>query len=472
MTGSPQHEHVNLDASERKRLIILVCTILAFAVMNGTMFNVAIPDIAASFNLSPSEVSWVLTGYILVFAIGSLMYGKLADIYPIKTLFTVGISIFSLGAFIGFLSPNYPTLLAARILQAVGGATIPALAFIVPIRFLPKEKGRVFGLISSTVAFASGVGPIIGGVVGGTLNWRFLFLFSVATALAIPLFRKWLPDEERREGSIDLPGALLMAISVASLLFYITTFLWYLLVIFIVFFFLFLWRTFTIMHPFIDPVILKNTKYTVTVLTSFLGTSALFGLIFVIPIMLRELNGLSTLNIGLVLFPGAMAAGLIGQAGGKIIEQKGPTFVVKVALLLIAGGSFFISTFSGFNPWVIVPCLLIAYLGFPLIQSSTADLLSSILPDNQNGVGMGVFNLLNFLAGAFSSAIFGRLLDMKNVAFTMNPLSRTGDNLIYSNLYLGLTLIALIAFSVFTLKFMSKREKALSESSVYRNEQL
>ncbi|MGA9289269.1 MAG: MFS transporter [Anaerobacillus sp.] len=466
MTGSHPDEQVQLDASERKRLIILVCTILAFAVMNGTMFNVAIPDIAASFNLSPSEVSWVLTGYILVFAIGSLMYGKLADIYPIKTLFTIGISIFSIGAFIGFFSPNYPTLLAARILQAIGGATIPALAFIVPIRFLPKEKGRVFGLISSTVAFASGVGPIIGGVVGGTLNWRFLFLFSVATALAIPLFRKWLPDEKRREGSIDLPGAALMAVSVASLLFFITTFLWYLLAIFIVFFILFLWRTFTITHPFIDPVILKNTKYTITVLTSFLGTSALFGLIFVIPIMLRELNGLSTLNIGLVLFPGAMAAGLIGQVGGKIIEQRGATVVVKTALLLIASGTFFISTFSGYNAWVIAPCLLIAYLGFPLIQSSTADLLSSILPDNQNGVGMGVFNLLNFLAGAFSSAIFGRLLDMKHVSFTMNPLSRTGDNLIYSNLYIGLTCIALLAFTIFTLKFLYRREKSLSESSI------
>ncbi|MBN8208800.1 MFS transporter [Bacillus sp. NTK071] len=466
MTQPNEYQHATLDASEKKRLIILVCTILAFAVMNGTMFNVAIPDIAASFNLSPSEVSWVLTAYILVFAIGSLMYGKLADIYPIKTLFTIGISIFSLGAFIGFLSPNYPTLLAARILQAVGGATIPALAFIVPIRFLPKEKGRVFGLISSTVAFASGVGPIIGGVVGGTLNWRFLFLFSVATALAIPLFRKWLPDEEKREGSIDLPGASLMAISVASLLFYITILNWYLLVTFIVFFILFLWRTFTIKNPFIDPVILKNTKYTITVLTSFLGTSALFGLIFVIPIMLRDLNGLSTLNIGLVLFPGAMAAGLIGQVGGKIIEQKGATVVVRLALILIAGGTFFISTFSGYNAWVIAPCLLIAYLGFPLIQSSTADLLSTILPDNQNGVGMGIFNLLNFMAGAFSSAIFGRLLDMKDVSFTMNPLSRTGDNLIYSNLYIGLSLIAIIALSIFTLKFFSKREKSLSESPV------
>lgn len=460
------HIRNEFTPKERKRLIILVCTILAFAVMNGTMFNVAIPDIAAAFDLSPSEVSWVLTGYILVFAIGSLMYGKLADSYPIKTLFTIGIAIFATGAFIGFISPNYETLLLARLLQAAGGATIPALAFIVPIRFLPNEKGRVFGLISSTVAFASGVGPIIGGVVGGTMNWRFLFLFSVATIFAIPLFRKWLPNEEKRKGTVDIPGALLMAASVAALLIYITTFFWYLLVSFVVLFGLFLYRTFTIDKPFIDPLILKNTKYTITALTSFLGTSALFGLIFVIPIMLRDLNELSTLSIGLVLFPGAMAAGLIGQIGGKLIEQKGATTVVRIALVLIASGTFFISTFSGFAAWVIVPCLLIAYLGFPLIQSSTADLISTILPDHQNGVGMGVFNLLNFMAGAFSSAIFGRLLDMSNVSLSLNPLAKLGENLIYSNLYIGLSLIALVALSIFTLKFRLNKEKKLSERPV------
>ncbi|OEH93263.1 MFS transporter [Bacillus solimangrovi] len=461
--------NLQLTDGQKNRLIILICTILAFSVMNGTMFNVAIPDIAETFNLLPSEVSWVLTGYILIFAIGSLIYGKLADIYPIRTLITIGISLFSTGALIGFLSPNYGTLIIARILQALGGAAFPALSFLIPARFLPEQRGRVFGIVSSTVAFASGVGPILGGVIGSTFNWRFLFLFSVAAALAIPLFRKWLPLEEKREGTIDFLGAGLLAAMISSLLFFITSFLWYTALLFFIFSLLFIWRTMKAKHPFIEPEILKNMKYTTTVLTSFLGTFVLFGLIFIIPIMLRNLYGLSTLQIGLVLFPGAMAAGLIGQSGGRIIDSKGGALVVKVALILIGAGSLLISTFTGYAAWVIAPCLLISYLGFPLIQSATADLLSSVLPDEQNGVGIGLFNLLNFVAGAFSSAIFGSILDLNSAHIQFNPFAPAGDSILYSNLYIVLSLFAFLGLTVFTLMFTRNEQRQSTETPISYN---
>ncbi|TDL33032.1 MFS transporter [Jeotgalibacillus sp. S-D1] len=438
--------------AQKKKLTFLVCLILAFTVMNGTMFNVAIPDISADFDLSPSQVSWVMTGYILVFAIGSLMYGKLADLFPIRTLFTVGIALFSFGALLGFLSPSFEVLILARILQAMGGASIPALSFIIPSRFMPSSRGKVFGYVASTVAFASGVGPILGGVLGGAFNWRFLFIFSVFAALSIPLFRKWLPREERRYGSVDLLGAGLIAVSVASLLFFITTFNYFMLLVFVLFIILFVWRTIKAQEPFIQPSILKNKRYTVTVFSSFFGTACLFGLIFVIPIMLRDLNTLSTIGIGMVLFPGAIVSGILGQYGGRVIDQKGGVPVVKVALTLIAAGCLLISTFAGSSALVISLCMLVAYIGFPLIQSSTADLLTTTLSTEQTGVGIGLFNLLNFMGGAFASAIFGSVLEIQSVTTKLNILSSNGSNVLYSNLFLVLSLLAILtaaAFSVF-----------------------
>lgn len=417
------------------------------------MFNVAIPDIAEHFDLLPSQVSWVMTGYILVFSIGSLMYGKLADIYPIKNILTLGLILFATGATLGLLAPNYPTLLAARIIQAMGGATIPALAFIIPARFIPGERGRVFGIISSTVAFASGIGPIAGGIIGGILSWRFLFVFSMLAVFAIPLLRRWIPDEEKRDGVVDVPGALFIATTVAFLLVFITTGLWWAPLIFIGSLALFIWRTATAKHPFIQPSLLKNKNYTITVATSFMGTSVLFGMIFIIPIMLRDLYELNTLAIGLVLFPGAMAAGLIGQAGGRLVDKKGSVPVVKLALLLVAGGTFFISTFAGFHPLVIACCLLVTYLGFPLIQSSTANLLSIIVPKKETGVGIGMFNLLNFMSAAIGSAVYGRILDIESTTVLLNPLALNEANVIYTNLFLSLTVIALLAFTLFSQKF-------------------
>lgn len=459
----PQRTSTPLPSSKSRKIMILTCTILAFAVMNGTMFNVAIPDISESFNLTPVQVSWVITSFTTVFAIGTLIYGKLADFFPIRRLYTIGLSLFALGSLIGFLSPNYETLIAARILQAMGAAAVPPLSFLVPIRFFQNEKGRMFGYLASTIAFSSGIGPIVGGTIGGVLEWRYIFLLSIASAFAIPLSRKWYPDESRQKGKIDFIGAALVGSAVTSLLFMITTVSWLSLLFFILFFSLLIWRIITVSYPFIDPRMLRIRKYTVTLVTSYLGNTIVFGLIFLLPIMLRGLYDLSMMEIGFILFPGAIASGLIGQWIGRVIVLRGGKPIVKYGLLLISAGSLFISTFAGANTLLITLGLLIAYLGFPLIQSGTADLISSNISEEENGVGMGLFNLMNFLAGAFSSALFGKLLEKENGSLQLNPLSLLGENLIYSNIYLVFTVLGLVSLFFFSFSYRLNKSAPLSK---------
>ncbi|MCA0970883.1 MFS transporter [Halobacillus litoralis] len=435
----------------QKRIMFLTCTILAFAVMNGTMFNVAIPDISESFQLTPAQVSWVVTSFTTVFAIGTLIYGKLADLYPIRRLYTIGLSLFSLGALIGFMAPNFETLIVARIFQALGAASVPPLSFIVPARILQNGRGKMYGYLASTIAFASGIGPIVGGVIGGTLHWRYIFLLSVLSAFSIPLFRKWFPHEAKQPGRIDLVGAALVALSVTSLLFIITTVSGISFLCFVGCMALLIWRLKSTRDPFIDPTMLRMKKYTVTMTTSFLGTSIVFGLIFLLPIMLRDLYDLSILEIGFILFPGALVSGLMGQWTGKVIALRGGHSIVRYGLLFISAGALFLSTFAGENTLLITIGLFIAYLGFPLLQSGTADLISTNLSEKQNGVGMGLFNLLNFLAGAFSSALFGKLLERDSVSFSMNPFTGVGESLIYSNIFMVFTMTGLVSFVLFSI---------------------
>lgn len=79
------------------KIILLICLALAFAVMNGTMFNIALPDVAETFALRTMQVSWMVTSFITVFALGTLIYGRLADLFPIRTLYTTGIALLALG---------------------------------------------------------------------------------------------------------------------------------------------------------------------------------------------------------------------------------------------------------------------------------------------------------------------------------------------------------------------------------------
>ncbi|QHE51956.1 MFS transporter [Pontibacillus sp. HMF3514] len=442
-----------IEIPNSRGLLFALCAVLMFSVMNGTMFNIAVPDIAKTYDLLPSEVSWVMTGYIMVYAVGALMYGKLADFYPYKTLITIGLTIFSVGSIVGFFSVNYGMVLVARIIQAMGGSMIPALVFLAPIRYFPKERGKVLGIVSSVMAFASGIGPIAGGFIAGTLTWRYLFLTSALIIITLPLLRKNLPEESTNKGYVDYLGAAVIGGFIASLLLGITLGNVWVLCVSAMFFILFILRTRSIEKPFIPPHLFKNIKYRTTIITSFFTITCLFGMMFLLPIMLRDVYGLSTMSIGFVLFPGAMSAALVGQKGGTLVDLKGAKFVLYGAMLLLGTGFLAVSSVSGLAVWLLSGMVIISYMSFPLVQASSAELLSSLLSKNETGVGMGVFNLMNFVSGAISATIIGKVLDLFDPSFSINPIAMGGASSIYSNIFLAFSMIILIGYLQFRFFF-------------------
>ncbi|MDF0728545.1 MFS transporter [Cytobacillus sp. S13-E01] len=443
----------NLSKSEKKKIIFLMCSVLLFSVMNGTMFMIAIPDIAKSFSLLPSQVSWVVTGYIILYAIGALVYGKLADIYPLKTLLTIGLSLFAIGSILGFLAPSFILVVLSRMIQATGAASIVALAFIVPSRYFPEERGKVLGIVSSTMAFASGIGPVIGGFVAGALNWQYLFLISALVLLTIPFFRIWMPEEEKKEGKVDILGAVFIGVAVASLILFITILIWWYIVISIVFVSLFVWRIFNSDNPFINPDVFRNVPFRTTIITGFLAIMTMFGMMFMMPLMLSEVNNLNTLFIGLTLFPGAMAAAFIGRWVGVLTDRQGSKQVAYIAFALMISGFFLLSSFIGSAPWVISIVIIISYIAFPFLQTATANLIATFLPRNEIGVGMGIYNLFNFMSGAFGGAIIGKMLDNES-KFLLNPFSvAQGNAIIYSNVFIGLVVLTILNALFFYFAF-------------------
>ncbi|MGO4886379.1 MFS transporter [Anaerobacillus sp. MEB173] len=455
MTTIAEHLSVDdqLSKSEKKKIIFLICSVLLFSVMNGTMFMIAVPDIALSFSLTPSQVSWVVTGYIILYAIGALMYGKLADIYPLKTLLTIGLSLFAAGSILGFFSPNYLMVILSRMIQATGASSIVALVFIVPTRYFPEERGKVLGIVSSTMAFASGIGPVIGGFIAGTLNWQYLFLISGLVLLTIPFFRKWMPEEKKKEGQVDILGAVYIAIAVATLMLFITMVNWWYIFFSIIFFSLFTRRIFTVDNPFIHPNLFRNTSYRTTIIAGFLAIMTMFGMMFMMPLMLSEINGLSSLYVGLTLFPGAMAAAFTGKWAGILTDSRGGRQVIFIAFALMIIGLFLISTFIGSAAWIISIMIIVTYVAFPFLQTGTASLIATALPRNEIGVGMGIYNLFNFMSGAFGGAIIGKILDY-NSSVVLNPMAiASGNAIIYSNVFFGLVVLTILNGCYFYVAF-------------------
>lgn len=395
-----------------KRVVPLLGFMLLFSVMNVTMFNVAVPDIAKDLGLAPSLAGWVITGYAMIYAIGSLVYGKLADLFPLKTLMTIGISLFAVGSLIGFFSEGFTWLLVGRLVQSAGASSVPALAMIIPARYFPLERrGAVMGVVASFIAFSSGVGPIVGGFISGALTWKYLFLLPIGTLLVLPFLRKALPNEQRREGSIDAVGAGLLAASIAALMLGITTgSIWY-VVSFVVLLVLFITKSRKARDPFISMSLFTEGPFRYAIAAAFLTASTGFSMMLVVPLMLKSMFNLTVEEIGFVLFPAAMAAALFGRVGGKWTDRFGSIPMMLTAASLMVIGFLALSIFSSVAPWVVAFCLIFPNVGFIFMQSSQSKLVSMLLPREKIGAGMGMFSLANFMSGAIGGSVATKAVD-------------------------------------------------------------
>ncbi len=417
-SGAPGTAVVEFPA----RIVTVFCYTLFFSVLNATMFNVAIPDISRQFHLTPPEVSWVLTGYVATFGLGAITYGKLADVYPIKLLITIGLLLFNAGSLVGFFSRWFPMLIAGRLLQAVGGSCIPSLVMLTAIRYMPVAmRGRILAAVSSTIACGGAFGPIIGGFIAGNFHWRYLFLVSSSTLLAIPFYHRLLPAEKGRKERFDfLGGALLGATVISFLTFVAQSFLWGFPagLLFLTGFILRIHRADT---PFMLPGLFRDRRYRNGLLTLFLALGTAFGMMFTLPLMLRNLNHLDTQAIGVVIFPGAMTAAVLSFVGGRLSDRIGSVTVVQIGLGFLLAGYSLLSLLAGTRPQFITMGLIVSYSGFSIVQSSLAKTVSLTLSPNQSGVGMGMYNLTFFVSGTFGAAVAGRIIESFANGPAFNP---------------------------------------------------
>ncbi|MFL0574189.1 MFS transporter [Priestia megaterium] len=451
------------DSIEKRKgkLILILAVAMVISVMNSTMFNIALPTITNEFHLQPSQAGWIVTGYIVVYAIGSVMFGKLADKYKLKNLLTVGLLIFALGSLVGFLAPNFWFVLAGRIMQAMGASVMPATSMIIPTRyFTPETRGRALGITSSATAFGTAIGPIIAGLVTNFISWHYLFVISLLILLTIPFFRVFLDNEEgKMKNKTDLIGAFLLAGTLAFLLLAITQGSFLLAFIGIVLFLLFLWRIRVAQNPFIQGSLFKNRSFSAGLLVSALSSGIGFGIPYLTPLLLQGVNGLSPLLSGLVMFPGAVLAAILGRKGGKLADQKGNGFVAYTALLCFFVGYGILSIIAGASPYFIMIVLIFAYVGQTFIQIALGNTVSRSLPKEQAGVGMGIFMMMNFIAGATATTLISKALEIKGANFKINPLSLNYNSLNYSNIYAVLAILIVIVTFIYMMNFRKETIK-------------
>ncbi|RAV22828.1 antiporter [Paenibacillus contaminans] len=447
----PMQQTVNSNAGD-KLLRVLMFT-LVISVMNASMFNVVLPVISKQFDLTPSQVSWIVTSYMIVYAIGSVTFGKLADKYRLKDLLTFGLLFFAAGSVVGMAATEYWMIIAGRILQATGASVIPATAMIVPVRyFAPEKRGSALGTVAVGLALGTAIGPIVSGFVTSVASWRFLFAISIFSLLTLPYYRKYLDDTRGAVGKIDFIGGILLAGTVAAMLLAITQMSLWLFLSGAALLALFLARIRYAKEPFVKPSIFRNKQYTLGLIVAFVMTGLSFGIPFMTPQLLSSVNHMSPAFIGFVMFPGAIMSALMGRKGGKLADQKGNPFLVFSAASLIFAGFISLSSIVGMSPVIIAICLIFGNVGQTFMQIAMSNTVSRTLSKEEVGVGMGMLSMLNFISGATATALIGKTLDFGAVTH-WNPLAHNNEAFVYSNIFLALAILVVLVTTFYYMQF-------------------
>jgi DHA2 family metal-tetracycline-proton antiporter-like MFS transporter len=447
-----------VGVSTRLLMGVLISAVFV-SVLNSSMVNVVVPVIGRDYGVSEAQVGWVITGFLLTFAIGIPLYGRAADVFSIRRAFMVGLVAFAAGSLICASAPSLGMLVFGRIVQGAGGAAIPALSSVSVAKILPPgERGTALGLIVSSVGIGAAVGPILGGTVGSLVGWHYLFIGTlILTVALIPAALYVLPDDSPEEArGFDLPGGILLGLAAGLFLFGITrgqvsgfgsagswgSFAGSALAALG-----FGWRIRRSAEPFVSPTLFENRAYVAAVVVGYFCMLANVSALVFVPLLVSEVNGLSPGQAGLVLTPGAVALAIISPLAGRWSDRIGVRPLIFVGLVTMLLSLLSISTFgAGATPVIASLGMLGVGTGFALANSPNINAAASSLRPEEVGAGLGIFNGAFFLGGATGPALIGAFLAARKEAEAgaLNPLYAL-DAAAYSDAFLVLSLALLIS---------------------------
>lgn len=429
-------------------VLIWLCVLSFFSVLNEMVLNVSLPDIANDFNKLPATANWVNTAFMLTFSIGTALYGKLSDQLGIKYLLLFGIMVNGFGSIIGFVGHSFfPILILARFIQGIGAAAFPALVMVVVARYIPKEnRGKAFGLIGSLVAMGEGVGPAIGGMVAHYIHWSYLLLIPTATIITVPFLIKLLKKEERIRGHFDMAGIILMSAGIVFFMLFTTSYKLSFLIISILAFFIFVKHIRKAQDPFVDPTLGKNALFMIGVFCGGLIFGTVAGFVSMVPYMMKDVHHLSTAAIGSgVIFPGTMSVIIFGYIGGWLVDRKGSLYVLTIGSALLFFGFLIAAIFIDAAPWIMTIIVVFVFGGLSFTKTVISTVVSNSLKEKDAGAGMSLLNFISFSSEGTGIAIVGGLLSIRFLDRRLLPIDVDHSTYLYSNmlvLFAGIIVIS------------------------------
>lgn len=404
--------------------------------LDSTVVGIALPVIGKDFHAGVAGLQWVVTGYLLTLAGLLLLGGVLGDRYGRRRVFLIGVVWFALASLCCGIAPNAPFLVAARILQGLGGALLtPGSLAILQSAFVERDRPRAIGSWSGLGGVATAIGPFLGGYLIAAVSWRLIFFINLPVALLVILAARHAVPESRDPNAsphIDVLGALLatgglvgltyglvegpelgwgapvvalaLALGVGALTGFVVTELRF-------------------PHPLLAPEMFRSRQFSVANLVTFAIYGALGGTFFLMPIELEQVASYSPLEAGAASLPITVLMLALSARFGALAVKVGPRLLMGIGPLVVALGLELLTRVGSGGSYLadVFPALVVFGLGLSITVAPLTSTVLAAAPGGHSGAASAVNNDVARTASLIAVAVLPAAAGLSGSAY-LHPL--------------------------------------------------
>lgn len=399
-----------------RRVALLVATLGSFlAPFMASSVNIALPAIGSEFSIDAILLSWVATSYLLSSAMFLVPFGRIADIYGRKRIFTYGIFIYTVSSFLCAASTSALTLICFRVLQGMGSAMVFGTGIAILTSVFPAgERGRALGITAAAVYLGLSLGPFLGGFLTQHLGWRSIFLLNVPPGLAVIALVLWKLKGEWAEAGgekFDLTGSLVYSLSLLAIMYGLSLLpempgLGFILSGVLGVLFFIRWEI-RIENPVLDMRLFwKNRVFAFSNLAALINYSATFAITFLLSLYLQYIKGLSPQDAGIILISQPAVMTLFSPLAGRLSDRIEPGIVASAGMaLIVAGLLLFTSLDEDTSLEFIAANLILMGFGFALFSSPNTNAVMSSVEKRFYGIASATLATMRLVGQMLSMGV-------------------------------------------------------------------
>ncbi|MBI5680900.1 MAG: MFS transporter [Methanobacterium sp.] len=456
----------NNDNTNAKIPALIIAIIASFLTpFMGSAINIALPSIGNEFLTNAVLLGWVPTAFLLAAAIFAVPFGRIADIYGMKKVFTYGMIIFTISSLLSAIAPSAVYLIAFRVVQGIGSAMIfvTGLAIVTSV-YPPHERGKAIGFTIGAVYIGLSLGPALGGILTQYFGWRSLFYLMVPIGIMVIalIFWKLKGEWAACQGEkFDVPSTILYSLALLTFMFGFSELPGIIGIIMIIIgavgLAAFVMLELKVKVPVFNMRLFKNTTFAFSSLAALINYMATFAVVFFLSLYLQYIKGLDPQTAGFILVAQPVIMAVLAPVAGKLSDKYEPRIIASIGMgLTTIGLSFFIFLDMSTSILFIILGLIILGCGFGLFSSPNTNAIMGSVERRFVGIASATVSTMRLIGQTLSMGIAILILSL-----IIGKVMITADNIpdLLGSIQLAFTVFTILCFIGIFISMAGKKKK-------------